>query len=98
MFTVKSLGITGALERSLATTNPIENVMSTIRRVSKRVRRWKNEDMVRRWVGAGLVEAQKGFRRVRGHRDMPKLVEALRGAKRGPLEVVDADHAIRHAG
>jgi transposase-like protein len=98
MFTVKSLGITGALERTLATTNPIENVMSTIRRVSKRVHRWKNEDMVRRWVGAGLVEARKGFRRLRGHRDMPKLVAALRGTKRGPLEVVDADHAIRHAG
>lgn len=31
-----------------------------------------------RWTAAGLAEAQKGFRRVKGHRDLPELTAALR--------------------
>ena len=33
--------------------------------------------MILRWVGAALTEAQRGFRRIRGHDDLPKLVAAL---------------------
>jgi len=33
--------------------------------------------MVLRWVAAGVLEAVKGFRRLKGHADMPKLVAAL---------------------
>jgi hypothetical protein len=34
--------------------------------------------MVRRWVAMGLLTAQKRFRRIKGHRDLPKLITALR--------------------
>jgi hypothetical protein len=34
--------------------------------------------MVLRWVAAALGEASKGFRRLKGYRDMPKLLAALR--------------------
>ena len=34
--------------------------------------------MVLRWVAAGVLEATKGFRRVKGCKDMPQLVAALR--------------------
>jgi hypothetical protein len=34
--------------------------------------------MVLRWVAIGLQEATKGFRRLKGHEGMPKLVAALR--------------------
>jgi hypothetical protein len=34
--------------------------------------------MMVRWVAAGVLEAVKGFRRLKGHADMPKLVAALR--------------------
>ena len=34
--------------------------------------------MVLRWVAAGVLEAAKGFRRVKGCKDMPMLVAALR--------------------
>ncbi|MFC1641724.1 hypothetical protein ACFL5O_03400 [Myxococcota bacterium] len=50
LFTVHGLGTPVVLERSLSTTNPIENVMSTVRRVSQQVRRWKN--VVRRFSWA----------------------------------------------
>ena len=35
--------------------------------------------MILRWVGSGILEAEKKFRRVRGYREMPTLIEALRG-------------------
>jgi putative transposase len=34
--------------------------------------------MVLRWTAAAILEAVKGFRRLKGHADMPKLVAALR--------------------
>ena len=34
--------------------------------------------MVLRWVAAGVLEAATGFRRVKGCKDMPALVAALR--------------------
>jgi hypothetical protein len=34
--------------------------------------------MMLRWVAAGVLEAVKGFRRLKGHRDMPTLVATLR--------------------
>jgi len=75
---VKTLGISCALTKSLSTTNPIENLNGTIRRVSGRVRRWRDGNMILRWVATGVIEAARGFRRLVGYRDMPKLVAALR--------------------
>lgn len=80
--TVKKLGLQGTLERTLATTNPIENLNGSIRRISGRVRRCRNGEMALRWVAAAVFEAEKGFRRLRGYRDLPKLVEALRTTDR----------------
>lgn len=67
-----------ALERTLVTTNPIENLNSVIRTTHHNVKRWQDGTMVLRWVAAGLQEATKGFRRLKGHAGMPKLVAALR--------------------
>ena len=33
--------------------------------------------MAQRWVSAALLDAEKRFRRVRGHRDLPLLAAAL---------------------
>ena len=76
--TVMGFGLPRALERTLATTNPIENLMNAVRRVSGRVKRWRGGTMILRWMGAALGEAQKGFRRLKGHAGMKKLVAALR--------------------
>lgn len=76
--TLKDLGLGDALERTLSTTNPIENLNGTIRRVTKRVKRWRDGTMIKRWVGAGIFEAARGFRRLRGYRAMPVLLRALR--------------------
>jgi transposase-like protein len=75
--TVVKLGVAGALRRTLATTNPIESALSVTRRVTARVTRWRDGDMRRRWCVAGLLRAERKFRRVKGHRAMPALVKAL---------------------
>jgi putative transposase len=76
--TVKRLGLTGALEKSLRTTNPIENLNSGIRRTSKRVKRWRSGGMVLRWAAAAALDAEKHFHRLKGHKAMPSLLAALR--------------------
>jgi transposase-like protein len=84
--TVVRLGLSGALRRTLATTNPIESALSVTRRVTARVTRWRDGDMRRRWCGAGLLRAEEKFRRVKGHRALPGLLKALEAivADRGP--------------
>jgi hypothetical protein len=44
----------------------------------RNVKRWRGGQMMLRWVAAGVLEAVKGFRRVKGCADMPTLVAALR--------------------
>jgi len=78
MFTVRRLGVDGSLARTLTSTNPIESMFSVARRVMGRVTRWRDGSMKKRWVAAGVLEAERGFRRVKGCRQMPVLVAALR--------------------
>jgi putative transposase len=75
--TVTRLGVTGALKRTLCSTNPIESMIDTVRTIQRNVKRWRDGDMRLRWTAAGMAEAQRSFRRVKGHRDLPKLVAAI---------------------
>lgn len=75
--TLIELGVDEALYRSFRTTNPIENLNGLIAHYSRNVKRWKDGQMVLRWVGCSLNEASKGFRAVRGYRDMKHLTAAL---------------------
>ncbi len=76
--TVLRLGLPKTLCRTFSTTNGIENLNGTLRRVLRNVKRWRGESMIRRWVALGIAEAQRGFRRVKGYQQMPSLVAALR--------------------
>jgi len=78
MFTVRRLGVGGTLAKTLTTTNCIESTISITRRTTGRVTRWKDGSMKKRWIAAGMLEAERSFRRVNGHSDMDKLVQALR--------------------
>jgi putative transposase len=75
--TVMRLGITGALLRTLASTNVIENLNGLLRVRLRNVRRWRNGSMVLRWVVAALDDAKSCFRRVRGHAQIQQLITAL---------------------
>jgi putative transposase len=78
--TVLKLGLPLRLRRFLATTNCIENVMGTVRRLTRNIKRWRYGAMIRRWVGLALGRAAAGFRRIKGHRDLGTLATALRKA------------------
>jgi hypothetical protein len=65
LLTVSRLGLPLELRRALACTNAIENMQGTIRRVTRNVKRWRDASMALRWVAAGMMEAQAGFRRLK---------------------------------
>jgi transposase-like protein len=77
ILTVTRLGLPVELRRSLACTNIIENMNGTIRQVCRNVKRWRDAKMALRWTAAGMMEAAKGFRRLKAHRQLPILRAAL---------------------
>ena len=77
MLTVTRLGLPRELRRSLACTNIIENVMGTVRRVCRNVKHWRSPSMAMRWTAAAMIEAKKGFRRLKAHKQLPALRAAL---------------------
>ena len=79
--TVLRFGLSPALLKTLSTTNPIENIQGGLRRVCRRVCRWRGGSMILRWVGAALVEHSRGFRRIKGYAEIPKFLEALRSSE-----------------
>jgi putative transposase len=75
--TVHKLEVAGLLRKTLQTTNPIESCFSVSRTITSRVKRWRGDDMVQRWAVASLLRAEKNFRRVKGYKEIPKLIAAL---------------------
>jgi putative transposase len=76
--TVSRLKLPRTLERSLSTTNPLESVNRQLRRIGQRAARWRTGTMILRWVTAGVLEAESGFRRIKGAKYMATLVQRLR--------------------
>lgn len=76
--TVLDLGLPKVLRQSLQTANLIESAFLVVRQVAKNVKRWRNGSMTERWVALGLMEVEKRFRRIKGYRNIPFLVSALK--------------------
>jgi putative transposase len=77
ILTVRRLGLPPELRRSLACTNIIENMMGTIRSVCRNVKHWGSASMALRWTAAAMLEAKKGFRRLKAYQQLPALRTAL---------------------
>ena len=75
--TAHRLRIGGVLWRKLATTNPIESCLSTVQRVARNVKRWREGNQPLRWTAAGLLEAEKKFRRIKGYQELLVRKERL---------------------
>ncbi len=65
------------MHHSLRTTNLIESLNSSIETYTRNVKRWRGGTMAQRWVSAALLDAEKRLCRVRGYRDLPRLVTTL---------------------
>ena len=77
--TVLKLDLPELLRRSLATTNAIENLNGTIRRVSRNVKRWKSPSMIRRWRTPCVRPSLGASREARGV--MERFVEYYNGVR-----------------
>lgn len=75
--TLHLLRVPDKLRRSFQTTNPIESCFARSREVCRNVKRWRGTEMVMRWGATVLLEAEKGFRRIKGFREMPLFLNAL---------------------
>jgi transposase-like protein len=86
--TVHRLHVPPQLRKTLASTNVIESAFSIVERVCANVKRWHAGDQRERWVGSGLLVAQKQFRRVQGHKQIPILLRELEALVPSKSEVV----------
>jgi putative transposase len=75
--TLTRLGIGGTLKQTLESTNPCESMIECVRRSARNVKRWQSGDMALRWTAAGMLEAERQFRRIIGYRDLAKLAVAV---------------------
>jgi putative transposase len=75
--TVIRLGIKGKLRRTLERTNRCESMIDTVRTTQRNVKNWSPGEMSLRWTAAGMLEAEKQFRKVIGYTELPRLAVAI---------------------
>ena len=75
--TLTWLGVGGNLKRTLESTNPCESMIEIVRRTQRNVKRWSSGEMALRWTAAGMLEAERQFRKIIGYRDLASLVVAI---------------------
>ena len=75
--TLNRLGMRGSLKRTLESTNPCESMIECVRRTSRNVKRWSSGEMALRWTAAGMLEAERQFRRIIGYRELATLAVAI---------------------
>src|SRR5262249_42701339 len=61
------------LRGTLGSTNPIESMIEMVRRIQRNVKSWQDGDMRKRLTAAGMLEAERQFRRIIGYRDLADL-------------------------
>jgi transposase-like protein len=94
LLTLHKLNVPATLNRSLLSTNAIENVMRNYRGQTAKVSRWSLEtNQLSRWTATALLHVERGFHRIKGYTDLPKLVAAL---ARPPAKSIAANpHSTR---
>jgi putative transposase len=90
MLTVIRLGLPDQLRRSLGCTNAIESLIAVLRQVCRNVKRWRDARMALRWTATAMLEAEKSFRRLKAHKQLPVLRAALQRHRQSLL----GDHHV----
>lgn len=75
--TLHRLNVFPELGVSFKTTNLIESVMARLEAKTRRVTHWRTSDQKLRWCASALLATEKQFRRVKNHRHLPLLKQAL---------------------
>lgn len=77
ILTLHRLKIPALLRKTLTSTNPIENMFSTVRDCETNIKRYRGSAMSQRWLAAVLLYCEKGFRRIKGYTDIPAVIESI---------------------
>jgi putative transposase len=94
LITLHLLNVPATLHVSLLSTNAIENVMRNYRGQTAKVARWRLEtNQISRWTATALLHVERGFHRLKGYADVPKLLAAL--ARPAPASIPVGDIALR---
>lgn len=80
-FTINRLGVPPSLHRCLSSTNLIESPHSGVRMRTRRVCRWRDSGMVKRWMASAFLATEKNFRKIMGYRDLWALDAILNGSR-----------------
>jgi putative transposase len=88
--TLTRLGVSGNLKRTLESTNPCESMIEIVRRTQRNLKRWSSGEMALRWTAAGMLEAERQFRKIIGYRDLATLVVAIERANDRRRHAIDA--------
>jgi putative transposase len=78
--------------RPLTNINCVESMISIARTTTGRVEHWRDGTMNTRSIAAGMLEAERSFRRIKGHADLPAFVAAVHAATH-PDAVTPANYA-----
>ena len=74
ILTLHRLKMPALLRKTLTSTNPIESMFSTVRGCERNIKRYRSSAMAQRWLAAVLLHCEKGFRRIKGYRDIPQIL------------------------
>jgi putative transposase len=74
ILTLHRLKMPALLKKTLTSTNPIESMFSTVRGCERNIKRYRSSAMAQRWLAAVLLHCEKGFRKIRGYRDIPQIL------------------------
>jgi transposase-like protein len=92
--TVLKFNVDALLVKTLLTTNPIESAFSIVETMVKRVKRWKGDDMRKRWLVTGLAEAEQRMNRVRGSKYLPDLRAAMKTDQEKRFGILDESKEV----
>ena len=70
-------------------------MIECVRRTSRNVKHWSSGEMALRWTAAGMLEAERQFRRIIGYRDLAKLAVAIERPEQPARIAVGCDHDVR---
>lgn len=90
ILTLHRLKIPGLLRKTLHSTNPIESMFSTVRDAEGNIKRYRNSNMMQRWLAAVLIHAEKRFKRVKGYASIPDVIRSIEAEEKSNKPVMEA--------
>lgn len=82
LVTLHRLRVPELLRKTLHSTNPIESMFSTVRDCEMNIKRFRGSAMRQRWLGTVLLHCEKGFKKIKGHRDIASVLKTIDGDQR----------------